>query len=433
MFKRVRFLIGLVIVLTMTNTALAQEPPTPHHSAPIWQASYWNNTSLSGTPALQRGEVQLDHDWGSGSPGASIASDGFSARWTRYIDLPADTYRFTATSDDGIRVYVDERLIINQWHDHPARTFTADVNLAAGHHQVMVEYYENGGLAIAKLSWAPASTAIYNWRGEYFNNRSLSGSPVLVRGDASIDFNWDYGSPAASVPSDGFSVRWTRTIKFEAGSYRFTATTDDGVRLWVNDHLLIDKWRDQPFWSYSGTIYVTGDVTIKMEYYENGGLAAARLIWDRVGDNPSPLPTPMGTVIVDDTDPGFVTGGSASGWRTAYEGYQGRTIWTWNNDWARPGYNWARWYPSLVPGRYEVYVFIPERYSTSAGARYWVAHADGYTLRTVDQSVNGGRWVSLGTYRFDGGDDEYVSLSDATYELRLSRLIAFDAVKWEAR
>jgi hypothetical protein len=126
-------------------------------------------------------------------------------------------------------------------------------------------------------------------------------------------------------------------------------------------------------------------------------------------------------------------GGASSGWRTANEGYGGRLTWTRNNDRERYNYNWARWYPTLTPGRYEVLVYIPERYSTTSSARYWVAHADGYAPRSVDQSRNGSRWVSLGTYRFDGGNDEYVSLSDVTFEPRLSRLIAFDAVQWVPR
>jgi hypothetical protein len=80
-----------------------------------------------------------------------------------------------------------------------------------------------------------------------------------------------------------------------------------------------------------------------------------------------------------------------------------------------------------------VLVFIPDRFTTTANARYWVAHSEGYTQRTVDQSANGNRWVSLGTYQFSGGDSEYVSLSDVTYESRLTRLVAFDAVKWVPR
>jgi hypothetical protein len=554
MFRQSRYVIGFLFVFLSVGLVNAQQEP--EHSDPYWQATYWNNISLSGTPAREETVAQIDFDWAYGSPHHSVATEGFSARWTRYIDVAAGTYRFTATADDGIRVYVDGDAVIDEWNDQPARTFFGDVTLSAGHHQVLVEYYENTGYALAKVSWEPVTAPSNRWRGQYFSNRWLSGSPALVRKDASIDFdwgsgspgpaipsnnfsvrwtrsvhfqpgayrftvtsddgirlyvddrpvidqwwdhppqtftgylrlttgeheirveyyentgramvqvswevvppqawsgeyfdnrwlqgpstlirddadidfNWGYGSPAPGIPRDGFSVRWTGTISLNAGLYRFTTTTDDGVRLWVNGHLLIDQWRDQPPASHSGTIHVTGGVPIKMEYYENGGVAAAHLTWVRVGQDPPP-PSPD-TVIVDDTDAGFVTGGAASAWHTAVEGHGWHLTWTRNNDQMRSGYNWGRWYPDLTTGRYEVFAYVPERYSTTAQARYWISHQYGYTLRVVNQSANGSRWVSLGTYSFRGTRDDYVSLADVTFEPYLSRLIAFDAVKWVRR
>jgi hypothetical protein len=138
-------------------------------------------------------------------------------------------------------------------------------------------------------------------------------------------------------------------------------------------------------------------------------------------------------VIVDDTDAGFVKGGAPAGWRTVPEGYGGRLTWTRNNDRVWSNYNWARWYPSLDSGRYEVFAYIPERYTTTSQARYWISHASGLTLRIVNQSVNGNRWVSLGTYQFRGTHADYVSLADVTFEPRVTRLIGFDAVKWDPR
>ena len=78
------------------------------------------------------------------------------------MDLPAGAYRFTATSDDGIRVYVDGQLIIDRWRVQSAQTTTVDHTLQAGHHQVIVEYFEQTGLALARVSWAPvdAQTAL---------------------------------------------------------------------------------------------------------------------------------------------------------------------------------------------------------------------------------------------------------------------------------
>jgi len=436
MFKAIRFLIGLGVVLVLTGTAQAQGPVGPLHSDVAWQAAYWNNMTLSGPPVLQRSEANLDYDWGTGSPDPSVNPDGFSARWTRYLDI-SGMYRFTATSDDGMRVWVDGDLIINEWYDHPAKTVSADKNLGSGHHLVVVEFYENTGGAIARVSWAPAPVPIYNWRGEYFNNMTLSGAPALVRDDIQINFDWGAGSPAPGlIGTDGFSIRWTRSLNLPAGPYRFAMTVDDGGRLWVNEHLLIDVWRDQAPHTYTGDIYVPGGgVAIRMEYYENTGGAVARLTWSSLV-TPAPTPTPPpppGAVIVDDTDPGFVKGGSPTGWHTAPEGYRGHLTWTRNNDRTRPNYNWARWYPDLIPGRYEVFVFIPERYTTTTRARYWISYAGGYTLRIVNQSVNGNRWVSLGTYWFQGTRSDYISLADVTMEPRLQYLIAFDAARWEPR
>jgi hypothetical protein len=431
MLKRMSLLINWVAVLTMAGSTLAQGPG-PQHTDATWQATYWNNMTLSGTPVLQRDEADLDHDWGTGAPDSRVNPDGFSARWTRYAEFPAipgGDYRFTVTSDDGVRVSIDGRLILEQWNDHSVQTLTADVNLGPGHHLIVVEYYEHFGDAIVKLSWAPITPVINNWRGEYFNNISLSGPAVLMRDDAAIEFDWGDDSPAPGlIRSDNFSVRWTRTLKLEAETYRFIVTADDGVRVWVNEHELISAWKDQPPRTYTGEIYLPGyPVLVKVEYYERTGGAVARLRWEKA-DHGQP-----GEVIVDDMDAGFVRGGLASSWRTAADGHGNHLIWTYNNDQIKPNYNWARWNPKLSPGRYEVYAFIPERYTTTSNARYWIVHANGQTLRVVNQSANSNQWVSLGTYRFNGTPGEYVALSDVTYELRLTRLVAFDAVKWVSR
>jgi hypothetical protein len=325
---------------------------------------------------------------------------------------------------------VNNHPLIESWRDQPATTYTAEIYLNGGEVPIKLEYYEDGGDAVARLVWELLTPNDQAWQGEYFANRTLSGVPTLVRNDASIDFNWAAGSPApGALPADGFSARWTRTLDLAAGRYRFEVTADDGGRLWVGGRLLIDVWRDQPAQTYIGEIdLLAGPVPVKMEYYEHTGLAVARLSWSRLD-----VPSVPGTVMVDDTDPGFVKGGSPTGWRTVSEGYGGRLTWTWNNDWQRLNYNWARWNAMLSSGRYEVFVYIPERYSTTAGARYLVSHAGGTASVVVDQSGDGNRWQSLGTFWFDHASDTYVSLTDVTGEARLTRMIAFDAVKWVPR
>lgn len=431
MLKRLGFAGLLIALLLGVTPALAQGPILPQHSDPSWEAKYWDNTSLSGTPVLTRQDANINFDWSTGSPDVAVPADMFSARWTRYIDVTPGTYRFTVTSDDGIRIWIDNELVLDEWYEHPPTTFTFDKYLGSGHHYFKVEYYEQGGLAVAQLSWAKKGSGTGGeWKAEYFNNMTLGGPPVLTRYESEIDYDWGTGSPASSVQADHFSARWTRTLDLPANMYVFSLTVDDGARLWVNGHLLVDAWYDQAATTYTDDIYLPGGpVTIELQYYENGGHAVAELTWNGNGEEPPS----DDTVIVDESDPGFVKGGAAGGWRVVNEGYDGRMLWTYNNYGVRYDYNWARWYPDLSSGYYEVSVFVPYRYTTTAQARYWVRHANGYKLRLVDQSTQGDQWVSLGTYYFSGDGSEYASLADVTYEPYRTRLIGFDAVKWVRR
>ena len=121
-------------------------------------AQYYTNKTLGGTPALTRCEAApINYDWGSGGPGSGIPNDNFSARWADTHSFAAGDYTFSATADDGIRVWVDGALIIDAWVDQGPTTYTATRTLTAADHEVKVEYYENGGGAVAKLSWQAAT------------------------------------------------------------------------------------------------------------------------------------------------------------------------------------------------------------------------------------------------------------------------------------
>lgn len=405
-----------------------------------WQAEYFSNQDLNGEPSMRRSDSAIDFAWGYDSPHEAVPADHFSVRWTYTLGFTAGTYRFLTSTDDGVRLWIDDHLLVDAWYNQKLpNTHSGDMVLGEGLHQVKVEYFENGGEAHAHVWWQRLDSGYIGWKGEYFDNRELVGGPALVRDDSEIAFDWGTAPPVTWMPDDNFSARWTRRQIFDPGYYTFSVRSDDGVRVWLDGGLVIDKWQvmDNEL-HYVDGIYLTGAHQLKVEYFEQTGNARIRF-WISPSTTPSPATTPdlpppsPGTVVVDNSDAGFVTGGSPTGWHTAYEGHGGSLIWTRNNDWQRPNYNWARWFPGLVPGYYEVFVFIPERYTTTTNARYQVVHANAFTLRTVNQSIHGNRWVSLGTFWFDGSGKEYVSLSDTTQETWLSRLIAFDAVKWERR
>jgi PKD repeat protein len=183
-------------------------------------------------------------------------------------------------------LWLDNQLIVEQWRDGGATTHTADVVLVDGAHHLKVEYYERGGEALLQLSWELLET-YPDWKGEYFNNPNLSGAPVLVRNDLGINFGWGPNSPGPGVPADNFSARWTRTVYFAAGSYRFNVLVDDGTRLWIDDTKIIDQWRSGEPRTFSADVNLSeGNHRIRLEYFDYIYDAQVRLGWERLDHFP---------------------------------------------------------------------------------------------------------------------------------------------------
>ncbi len=112
------------------------------------------------------------------------------------------------------------------------------------------------------------------WWGEYFNNRDLSGTPVLTRWDPVLKFNWGCGSPAWQVPPDNFSAQWTRTFYMQGGTWRITLTADDGARVFVDGMAVLDEWKVTNATTYIKDIVLpTGYHTFTVQYFEAEGVA----------------------------------------------------------------------------------------------------------------------------------------------------------------
>jgi hypothetical protein len=271
----------LVLLLAGLAASAATANAAPRTTAGVWWGDYFGNANLGGPPILSRPDGAINFDWGLGSPDAAISPDGFSARWTREVWFQGGTYRFTVASDDGVRLWVGDQLVIDDWHDRVATPpIRIDHYVAVGSHVVRVEYYEHTGAAIISIGWEPVVGG-ETWYGEYFDNRHLNGTPVLSRRDSAVDFNWGPASPDPAVPNDNFSVRWTRSSHFRAGTYRFLTSTDDGSRVWVDGELVVDAWFDQKIPNTNtGTLYLaTGWHSVVVEYYEHGDLARAHAWW----------------------------------------------------------------------------------------------------------------------------------------------------------
>lgn len=249
-------------------------------------ADYFPNTLLTGVPARSTCEPAIAHEWGEGPPGPGLGADHWSARWTRDLDVPsAGTYRFTARADDGIRVLVDGHVVLDGWADQPPTTYTTTVELDAGRHRLVVEYYERGGGAVAHLTWereqGPTACGPGELTAQYFPNRALAGQPVATRCETVIDHDWGEGAPIDGIAADLFGVRWTGRIDSPGGGdLAITATADDGIRVLVDGAVVVDGWVDQPPTTYTATVPLpAGSHEIVVEYFESYGGAVARASW----------------------------------------------------------------------------------------------------------------------------------------------------------
>jgi hypothetical protein len=145
-----------------------------------------------------------------------VFADRFSARWTRTVNFSAATYRFTVNNiDDGVRLYVGGLLRLDRWFDGSG-THTVDVNLSGGNHGIILEFYENGGLARANVSWTPLPP-------------NPSSNLVAIAASVSqINLSWADNSSF----EDGFKIeRWN------GGSYVLINTVGPNVTSYADSGL----------------------------------------------------------------------------------------------------------------------------------------------------------------------------------------------------
>ncbi len=169
--------IALSILLSLASVHLLFGQDDTHG---LW-AAYYNNRDFSG-PAVTRIDPQINFDWGYDSPDPAIGADNFSVRWVGQIEaLYTETYTFTTNADNGIRLWIDRQLIVDDWSDHPLREASGRINLNAGQRYVIqVEYYEADGGAIAEIYWSSASQAKEIIPGEQLYLGDLTEDDVLA-------------------------------------------------------------------------------------------------------------------------------------------------------------------------------------------------------------------------------------------------------------
>jgi len=128
-------------------------------SRPGLKAEYFSNTNLSGEATHTRVDAALDFEWNNVSPAPGVPSENYSVRWSGEIVPPVDgDYRLGASSDGGYRLYLDDKLFINDWGSQPhgERAMTTMVHLQGGHaYSIKLEYFHNSWESAVRLLWIP--------------------------------------------------------------------------------------------------------------------------------------------------------------------------------------------------------------------------------------------------------------------------------------
>ncbi len=285
----------LIATLLLMVTSIFVTLPAQAQTV-VWHGEYYNNATLSGTPAFTHDDTALAFNWGTNSPGSGVGSDNFSVRWSTDVSLSPGTYRFYALADDNIRVYFNfvtwapvidtfTSGVVNQQQ-------TGDVTVSTpGVYHIQVDYRELTDQAFAYVSFAnlasnptgpnfatPASNvsvATGSWTAQYYSNSGLSGDPAAIITEGSPNHDWGTGSPIASVPADNFSARWTSIQNLAGGTYTLSAAADDGIRVYVNGNLVINEWHAASGQSYNTSLTLpAGQNYFQIEYYEATGNAS---------------------------------------------------------------------------------------------------------------------------------------------------------------
>lgn len=141
-----------------------------------------------------------------------------------------------------------------------------------------------------------------NWIANFFNNTNLSGNSVAtVTYPNGLNFNWPNGpldangNPVPGVNTSGYSVRFTTTETFQDGTYRFTVTSEDGVRLTVNNQVVIDQFITRPLGTLTADVALTaGSYPLVVDFFDSQGGAQLRVEWSLVTGQPAqPTATPV--------------------------------------------------------------------------------------------------------------------------------------------
>jgi hypothetical protein len=243
------------------------------------QFSLDSATNRLGVPAGQPGSMVYDN-------AGNLTTDTYTGYGTRLFDAENQMTRETNTANvvtalysyDGEQRRVRRRTGGQEWWyvyglgGEMLAEYGADFPGV-----VQLEYgYRHGECLVTASNYGAQGL-----QADFYNSLDYT-TPALTRTDTTVNFEWHSAAPGPGVNADNFTARWTGYVTPRySQTYTFYVQADDGLRLWVNGQLLIDKWIDQGWTEWSGQIALQAGqrYSIKLEFYEHWGGAIAKLLW----------------------------------------------------------------------------------------------------------------------------------------------------------
>ena len=268
--------------------------------------NYYRMRDFGGGAPNERVDSVIDFEWGSQSPMPDFPRENFSVRWQGEIETTTTgNYIFHTQSDDGVRLWIDNRLLIDRWLPQANTERICDVTLEGKRrYPIVLEYFQGLSRANMQLLWTTPGTgkglipalqlshipgatrmgAQNGLLGYYFNNPDLTGKPIS-RIDPFINSPWRDRAPFPDFDEEKFSVRWEGEVVGPlTGKVLFQPSANDGLRLWVGGKLLTEQWSagsnqgQHEFPMQKGKSY-----PIRMDYFQDGGDLYAKLAWSGPG------------------------------------------------------------------------------------------------------------------------------------------------------
>lgn len=327
------------ITFVPRSISIPNSSPEPPDPPPTPSGNYTNgilgeyfdsaNNDNESYMRMIRIDSSPDYNWEYNSPDTSIEKNTFSVRWTGFIEVPrSDNYTFYTYSDDGVKMTFNGQEIINRWGLLNLEfSNSSSIRLEAGiKYPIKIDYQQIPLNSTFFLFWKPEhggmeivpETAFYVKKDIYSRyNQPQYVNPVRGNGTGLkaqffdgadgvtsgaepssitcgiVDYDWGLNTPIPNPTSDGFSGLFTGYIE---GKYTETVTlevvVDDGVKMWIDKKLVLDKWIPNSRVSYTVPVEMKNGKfnKIQIQYNDVSECASIQLYWMSDGQEKQLIP-----------------------------------------------------------------------------------------------------------------------------------------------